>query len=198
MQPTQKKILARIYGKGRGWCFGPKDFQDIGNRPAVDKALSRLHRGGTIRRVARGVYDYPRVSKKLGMQAPPDLDQVAHALARSRGWRIQAAGVWAANLLGLSTQVPAKAVYLTTGPGKSLTVGNTPVEFRSVSPKDLPEGLCGLVIQALKGLGKENVDDHAVSQLRRHLSNRDCRKLLGMKQVTGWVYETIKRICQDH
>jgi len=131
------------------------------------------------------------------MQSPPDIDQVARALARSRGWQIQAAGAWAANLLGLSTQVPARVVYLTDGRGKQLTVGNTTIELRPVSPKDLEPGICGLVIQALKAIGRHNVDDDIVCHLRGVLSATDCRKLLGKKHVTGWVFDAIRQICVE-
>lgn len=197
MQSVEGTIVARIYGKGRGWSFCPKDFQDLGGRSSIDDALSNLCRKGTIRRVARGVYDYPRSSKALGMEAPPDLDQVAHALARNRGWSIQATGDWAANLLGLSPQVPAKIVYLSTGPAKSVTVANTAVEFRPASPKDVQDGRPGLVIQALKGRGRERIDETTIQAIRERITDSDCRKLRSMRRVTSWVYEAIRRICSE-
>ncbi len=88
-QTLEKAAIARIYGHGRGWAFSQKDFQDLGR---VDMALKRLADEGTIRRVMRGIYDYPRYSDLLKQNVAPDIHQIAQALARKFGWRIQADG----------------------------------------------------------------------------------------------------------
>ena len=120
MQSVDDKIVSRIYGRKRGWSFSKNDFLDLAGDDAIRKALSRLEARGTIRRVLRGLYDYPRFSTLLNEPMGPDLDQVAQALARKSGWRIQPSKNTALNVLGLSTQVPAQAVYLSDGPGKIL------------------------------------------------------------------------------
>ena len=102
-QAIKNKALNRIYGHGRGWAFSSKDFHDLGR---VDMALTRHMEAGTIRRVIRGIYDYPRFSELLNQQLAPDIHQVAQALARKFGWRIQPDGTAAMNLIGISTQVP--------------------------------------------------------------------------------------------
>lgn len=102
--------------------FSKNDFLDLGGDDTIRKVLSRQETKGTIRRVLRDLYDYPRSSKLLQEQMGPDLDQVARALARKFGWRIQPSENTALNLLGLSTQVPAQAVYLSDGPGKTVTI----------------------------------------------------------------------------
>ena len=113
MQSVAHKALKRIHNKGSGFSFTAKDFLDLGSRGAVDVALSTLTKQGKIRRISRGLYDYPKHSELLGGMLGPDFDQVAHAIARKSGIRIQPSGALAANLLGLSEQVPAKLVYLT-------------------------------------------------------------------------------------
>jgi len=105
-QAIEQKILSRIYGNGRGWAFSQADFADLGARSTIDSALHRREREGVIRRVIRGIYHYPRHSKALGGPTSPNIDQIAHALARKFNWRIQPNGATAQNLLGLSTQVP--------------------------------------------------------------------------------------------
>ena len=95
--------------------FSKKDFADLGNHKAIDKALSRLAKKGTIRRVVQGVYDYPKYSKLLEQDLSPDIDQVAQALARRFGWEIQVSGNTALNVLGLSTQVPTRYLYCSNG-----------------------------------------------------------------------------------
>src|SRR5260370_4972904 len=118
-------MLSRIWGNRRGWAFSQADFADLAPRPTLDSALHRREREGVIRRVIWGVYDYPRHSKALRGPVSPDIDQVAHALARKFAWRIQPDGATAQNLLGLSTQVPARVVYLSHRPDRSYTMGQT-------------------------------------------------------------------------
>ena len=197
MRDISKSISYRIRGKGRGWTFSNKDFLDLGPRPAVDKTLSRLACSGKIRRIQRGLYDYPRQSQTLGSKLSPDYDQVARALARRNGWKILAAGAWAANLLGLSTQVPARIVYLTDGPSLTLQLGKQVVEFKHAAPKvmRLKGDLSALVIQALHYLGREGTDRTTVEKLRRQLNIKDRRHLLkNAKYGTGWIYDIVREI----
>lgn len=200
MQSIKDKIVSRIYGKGRGYAFSPKDFLDIANRGSVDTALSTLYVSGKIRRVVRGIYDYPRFSKLLGKHVPPDIDQVTNAIARRHGWRIQATGAMAANLLGLSTQMPAKVVYLIDGPDKTIKVGNTTVQFKKTALKDLnvTNRKSALVIQALKFLGKKSVDRNILLQISRKLSAAERKKLLNDARFgTDWIFEAVKSICNQ-
>lgn len=118
-QDKAKQILDRVYGYGRGHVFTPKDFLDISEYENAQKTLARLALRGTIRRLMRGVYEYPAYSKLLGGPASPDPDAIARAIARAHGWTIMPAGDTAMNLLGLSTQVPAKWEYFSDGPRKS-------------------------------------------------------------------------------
>ena len=118
-QTIEERMVYRARGTGGGWAFSPKDFADLGARQTIDSALHRLAQKGQVRRVIRGIYDYPRFSEFLGQQLGPDIDQVARAFARKFRWRIQPSGAVALNLLGLSTQVPARAIYL-SDPGQDL------------------------------------------------------------------------------
>src|SRR5690554_1878145 len=108
MNNVENQIVNKIYGMGRGWAFSRKDFGLIGNANAIDQAFYRLAEKGTIRRLTRGLYDYPRYSRLLGETLGPDMDQAAHALARKFGWQIQVTGNAALNIMGLSTQVPTQ------------------------------------------------------------------------------------------
>ena len=110
IQSLDTKMHSRIQGNGRGWCFTPNAFLDLAGKDAIWVTLSRLVQKGIIRRLARGLYDYPRQHSKLGLLAP-DPDTVAMALASRDAIRLQASAAYAANLLGLSEQVPAKVVF---------------------------------------------------------------------------------------
>lgn len=199
MQSIPQQIRARIYGTGKGSVFSAKDFLDLGARSAVDKALARLAADGTIRRVARGLYDFPRYNDELGGELNPDIDRVAHAIARRSGVKIQASGAWAANLLRLSTQVPARVVYLTTGKSRTVTIGNQRIEFRRAGPKEMQAGSTAgaLTVHALRHLGRDNVDEAVIRQLRELLRERDRRRLIkDTRYMEDWLYAAAQAIAE--
>ncbi|MCB1048697.1 MAG: hypothetical protein KDC10_15995, partial [Calditrichaeota bacterium] len=136
VESIENQILEQIEQNGTAWAFTPKDFSRMASRQAVDLALHRLARKGTIRRVMRGVYDIPRPSQLLQQTLSPNLDSVANALARRFGWRIQPSGATALNLLGLSTQVPGRTTYLSDGPNRKYLVGNTELVFQHTAVKE--------------------------------------------------------------
>jgi len=199
-KPVEEKMVSRIYGNGRGWAFSQVDFADLGSRSAIDLALHRREKEGLIRRVIRGVYDYPRYSKILGKSVAPDINQVAHALARKFGWRIQPDGTTAQNLLGLSTQVPAHVLYLSDGPTRSYMVGQTTVLFEHSALKEagfkLPESR--LIVQALKAYGEGHITPKIVTSVRKKIEPGLRRRiLLDTKTATGWVYAAIQEIARE-
>ena len=199
-QHIDHKLLSRIYGNGRGWAFSQADFAHLGVRSTIDSALHRRERAGVIRRVIRGIYDYPRHSKALGGPTSPNIDQVAHALARKFAWRIQPNGATAQNLLGLSTQVPARAVYLSDGPNRSYTVGRTKIVFEHTALKEAGFKLreSRLIVQALKALGEGRIKSKVITQIRKQFpAALRKRILLDTKTSTGWVYAAIQKIAKD-
>ena len=126
MQTMRDQIVARIERLGEGKAFSAKDFLDIASRGSIDMALASLTRSGTIRRLRRGLYDMPKVNTALGGKLSPDIDEAARAIARKQRWKIVPEGAWAANLLGLSTQVPARTIYLTDGPNPNVSLSDYP------------------------------------------------------------------------
>ncbi len=200
MQPIEQSILSRIYGRGRGWAFTKTDFIVQFGEVNIHQALSTLTKAGTIRRVCRGVYDYPRYSELLGQTLSPDIDQVAQALARKFNWRIQPSGDAALNLLGLSTQMPGKWVYLSDGPTREYAIGAHTLAFRKSALKDagFKNRESGLVVQALKALGKERVDQAVIETIRQRLDAKGCERMLkDTRAATGWIYQIIKQVCGE-
>ena len=199
-QSIENKALHRIRGNGYGWAFSPRDFLDLGSRSTVDSALHRLTKQGQIRRVIRGIYDLPCFSKFLAQQMSPDIDQVARALAPKFCWRIQPSGATALNLLGLSTQVPARAVYLSDGPDRAYQIGNTALVFENTALKEAGVKLreSGLIVQALKSLGPERITPETIAQIRAWLPQQLRAKVLAdTKTATGWVFAAIQQIAQE-
>ncbi len=196
----QDTILDRLRRQGHGRVFTPKDFLDIGSREAVDQALSRLAKAETVQRVGRGLYCYSKVNKRLGIDIPPDFDEIADALARQTGSRIVPSGATAANRLGLSTQVPGKPVYLTDGRSRRVRIGNFVVVVKHVAPKELPvgNGISAMVLQALRHLGKDAVDSTVVSRIRNALSPRNRSNLLqDARYTTDWIADAVRKIAED-
>ena len=200
MQSINKKAIFRIYGHGRGWAFSSNDFVEDFSRSQIDCVLSDLYHKRKIRRVCRGIYDYPKFSELLQQELSPDFDQVAHAFARKFNWRIQPTGDAALNLLGLSTQVPGRLVYLSDGPNRQYDLGNNTLEFKKSALKDVGFKYreSGLIVQTLKVLGPERVDDAVIATLRKQMDETVCKRVLkDTVTATGWVYEMIKRICGE-
>lgn len=200
MQTIEDKIVSRIYGRGRGWAFSANDFAADFGRNTIDWVFYNLLSAGKIRRVHRGIYDYPRYSELLQQELSPDFDQVAQAFARKFNWRIQPSGDAALNLLGLSTQIPGRLVYLSDGPNRQYDISNYTLVFKKSVLKDVGFKYreSGLLVQALKALGKERVDELVIAALRKQLDKAACKRVLkDTVTATGWVYEAIKRVCGE-
>lgn len=200
MQSIDNKILSRIYGHGRGWAFFAKDFSAEFGSVNIDKALSTLAKEGKIRRICRGMYDYPKYSDLLGQELSPDHEQVAQAFARKFNWRILPSGDAALNLLGLSTQIPGKFIYLSDGPNRKYSILSYQLEFKKTVLKEIgfKQRESGLMVQALKALGKERITLEVIEKIRNQIAPEKYGKILKeTKTATGWVYDAIKQICWE-
>jgi len=193
-------ILARIYGNGRGKVFTPKDFLDLARHETVRKTLGRLVKEGTIRRLMRGVYDYPAFSTLLNAPASPDPDAIARAIARAHGWTILPSGETALNLLGLSTQVPAQWQYFSDGPSKIYEWAGGRLAFKRRTNKETTvlSPKTALLVQALKTLGRDRIDNSVMETLcTRFDENERVRAVREARYVTSWVYEVIKQLAAE-
>lgn len=190
------KIKQRIIGKGRGAIFAPTDFLDIGSRASVDQALSRLADQGVIRRLTRGLYDYPRQSPRFGLLSP-SADDIARAVARKDNHILQPSPAMAANQLGLSTQVPSNPTYMTDGPTRTKKIGRQVIQFRNASPKTLvgAGSKTGAVFQALRYVGQDRVDDQVIGKIARTLDAKDRAQLARQsKHVPAWMHPVVQQI----
>ena len=195
-QTLSDKILSRIYGKKRGWVFTQVHFRDLGNDLGTRKALQSLCDRGVTSRLSRGLYVYPKTHPQLGVLSPTP-DQIALALAGKDDLRIQPSGAYAANLLGLSEQVPAKVVFLTDGTNRKIKVGNQEIILKRTTPKNMATAgrTSGLVIQALRYLGKDHVDDAVIDTLARRLSADDRRQLIkDIRHAPAWIGAIFRRL----
>ena len=189
-----------ISGHGRGWAFSSNDLIKKFERQQIDNVLSDLVKAKKIRRVARGIYDYPKYSKLLQKELSPDIEQVARAIGRKFNWRIEVSGESALNILNLSTQIQAKYIYLSDGPNKSYKLFNdVEIEFKKSVLKDIGFRYkeSSLIVQALKSLGKEHITDEIIEKIKEQIEPKMHEKILKDTQsTTVWVYEIIKQICK--
>ena len=184
----QNKVLNRIRGWGRGKAFTASDFLDLGRRDAVDQALVRLYKDGSIRRVAWGLYDFPRHHPELGALAT-STDAILDAVRRRDARRLMPSGAFAANILGLSEQVPMRIVMLTDGGKAKLRIGKREILLKPAAVRSFAvHPRTGLVIQALKYIGQRNINDGHIRKLASSLGEED-RQLLqrDLKYAPVWI-----------
>ncbi len=197
-QSIDSMVTARIKKRGRGWVFTPKQFLDLGSRQGVDLALHRLKAADSIRQLARGLYDYPVQDPVLGTVAP-SADQIARALVVRDVIRLQPSGAYAANILGLSEQVPSLVVFLTDGPARKVTLGKREIILQHTTPRNMATAgrKSGTIIQALRYLGKDQVDDRVISILRRQISDEERPKIhKDLRHAPEWIADLLRPITQ--
>lgn len=194
-----EQIRDRVINAPEGSVFVNSDFADIADNNTIKQSVNRLTQEGILRRVIRGVFEKPKYSKLLGEYVAADPDAVAKALARCYHWTIAPCGDTALNMLGLSTQVTAVWSYISDGPYKTYEWDKTKIEFKHRTNKEIT-GLSPttiLVIQALKTLGKEHVDEKTIRVLSRRLNEDEKAALLAEgAEATDWIYTVIKEICK--
>lgn len=170
MQSIHNQIEQLIIKNGRGKLVFPADFQHIGTVENVKKVLLRLDQRKTLVRIAHGIYLYPKQDKELGLLYP-SVEEIAKAITKRDKARIIPTGVQALNKLGLSTQVPLNVVYLTDGAPRTVQIGKRTIKFKKTTPKNLlvKGEITGLIIQALREIGKENVTKEQLDNLEKLL-----------------------------
>ena len=194
----ESSIFSRIKRRGRGTIVLPAQFLDLGSREAIDLTLHRLTKAGEIRRIARGVYDYPRSHPKMGLLAPKP-DKVAQAIADRDQTKIQPSGAYAANLLGLSNQVPARLVYLTDGTARTITIGKMTIQLRKTTQRNMATAgrLSGLIIQAFRHLGKEHITVARIRGLKQRIPLKERKCILrDLKFAPAWMHAHFRDLAE--
>lgn len=195
-QSIDYKVLNRIYGHRGGWVFTPAHFLDLGSRTAIAAALKRHKKAGVIRQLDRGLYDYPIDHPTLGRIAP-SADAVARALARRDAVRLQPTGAYAANILGLSEQVPTRIEFLTDGPSRRVKFGQQEIVLKGTTPRNMATAgrKSGTIVQALRHIGQRHVNDRTLAILKRQLTKKDREQLLkDLRYAPVWIAEILRKL----
>ena len=199
MQSVENKILSVIKSKKYGTIIFASDFADAGERKTINKAFERIALSGKIIRLARGIYCKPKVDTEFGFGVMyPSVDDVAQAIAQRDKCRIVPTGDTALNKLGLSTQVPMNAVYLTDGTPRRIKIYNgRGILFKHVVPKrlDFKSELIMLITFALQTLGQGNLSEEQFSRIKQLLSNEPKERISeDLKLIPGWIRSIILKI----
>ena len=194
------EIKKRIELAEPGTVFLTSDITDIATTTTVRKCLGRQVEKKNIRRVIAGVYEKPVYSKLLKEYIPVNPDAVAYAIARSFHWTIAPCGDVALNRLGLSTQVPVVWSYISDGPYRKFSWDNITLSYKHRANREISfmSETTTLVVEALKTLGKERIDDDIIVSLRNRLPEEEKKKML--KEATGvseWIYTVIRKVCAE-
>jgi len=196
---VENSVASSIRRRGRGAVFVPADFLEFGSRQSVDVALHSLTRAGKIRRLARGLYDVPKKHPVLGALLPP-ADAVAQAIAGRDHTRIQPAGAYAANILGLTEQVPAKVMFLTDGPSRTVSIGPMTIQLRHTTPRNMMTAgrLSGLLIQAFRELGQQHISQERIAFLRKTIPSQKRRSILkDINLAPAWMRPLFRAIAEE-
>ena len=179
--------------------FTPRHFYDLGSESAIDSALRRLKAAGKIRHLARGLYDYPAQDPVLGNVAP-SADAIARALVVRDAIRLQPSGDYAVNRLGLSTQVPSRVVFLTDGPARKVKIGKREIILHHTTPRNMATAgrKSGTLIQALRHLGKSQVDDGVIEAIKRQIDDKDRASIRkDLIHAPAWIADILRPMTES-
>ena len=194
MPSLPRHIMSQAAESSEGALLCPSALLHLGSRAAVDQALSRLARSGQLMRVCQGMYVRP-IQTRFGPR-PPAVENVVESLSELWGETIVPSGGAAANALGLTTQVPVRPVYLTSGPNRKLRLGELTVELRHAPRWQLtaPNRPAGEVVRALSWLGPDEVESN-LQAIGRTITSDDFRDLAASRAVMpAWMAETVSAI----
>jgi hypothetical protein len=197
---TEGKIREIIKSKGKGFVFTTKYFSSkVDDVSIVTSALSRLVQKKIIRRLAHGLYDLPEVHPKLG-QVMPTAAKVIDAIVKSEALQVQPTGAYAANLLGLSTQIPMRIELYTNGPKKCIRYGKQEILLRPTTPKNMIGAgtKAGLILHALRQIGKDNVSDKMIGHIKSQLEEADRKQLKKQAEYApAWIAKIMRELIKE-
>lgn len=199
MKSLESNVQQKIWRMRKGSIFFSEDFLAMGTQAAINKALSELAKKGSIIRLAPGLYCKPQKDEVFGLGVMyPGIDQIAQAIAARDKAEIVPTGIYAQNRLGLSTQIPMNAVYLTNGSARRIKIYNGKgILFKRVSPKHFKfkNKLALMLTLALKDIGEGNVTDEQKKTIKI-IVNKESKQSLAQDYVLmpDWIRTLIESL----
>jgi hypothetical protein len=196
---TDSRLLSRIRGMKPGTVFMPRQFYDLGTRNAVASALKRMKAAGHVRQLSRGMYDRPIINEILG-KVPPSSAAIAKAIERTEQAKVQPSGASAANILGISEQVPGRTTFLTSGPSRVIRIGKRQITFKHASPRFMAGAgtKAGLIVSAMRHMGRANIDAATIDAIRRNIAP-DERPTVArhIAHAPAWIADAMRPILEE-
>lgn len=203
MTDVASKILRHVRQYRAGTrVFSAKDFLRLGygSRRAIDTALCRLAKVGALRRVSRGLYDRARINPDLKRPAIPNVDAVVDAVARRDGISVMPDNIVAANANGVTTGVPSRLRYVTSGHSRDISVAGRIVELRHRASRITrwAASEAAPIVQSLDYLGKDQaLNPAAVAKLRGRASDAaKCALARNMVTLPSWMIPVARDIAE--
>lgn len=195
-ESAKNKIESKVLKSSRGELFFADDFKNYGTPENIRLTLFRMENDGFIERLAHGIYIKPKKDSLLGTLYP-NIEEIAREIAKRDKARIAPTGVMALYLLGLTTQVPLKAVYLTDGSQREVKIGNRAIKFKRSVPKSfaIKDELLHLVVQAFREKGQREITEEFLKTIKRSIAKLDekvIRNQLGYAPV--WIQKRINNL----
>lgn len=193
---SKNQIETKILKSSRGELFFADDFSKYGSPENIRQVLSRLEKEDVLVRLAHGIYLKPKIDPLLG-NIYPNIEEIAKEIAKRDKARIAPTGVLALYLLGLSTQIPLKAVYLTDGSQREIKIGNRSIKFKKTAPKSfaIKDGLLHLIVQAFKEKGQKEINDDFLNQLKSSILKLDKSVVdTQLRYAPVWIQKEINKI----
>lgn len=196
---TDSRLLSRIRGMKPGTVFMPRQFYDLGTRNAVASALKRMKAAGDVRQLSRGMYDRPIINPLLG-EVPPSSSAIARAVELSSSVKVQPSGASAANILGLSEQVPGRSVFLTSGSSRVIQIGKRRIVFRHAAPSSMAGAgtKAGLIVSAMRYMGRSHIDASTIDAIRRNIAPEERNAVArGIRHAPAWITDAMRPILEE-
>ncbi|MBQ9458069.1 MAG: hypothetical protein IJU64_06205 [Bacilli bacterium] len=185
----------------QGWAaFSCYDFTDLASYKAVSKCLERMEDSHLLQRILPGIYARVEGKETFGLSMLPPIETIAEAVARKHKWSICPSGNTALNMLGLSEQVPSVYVFQSNGPYRTYRIGEIEIRFKHTMNRELqdcsPKTL--LLIQGIKALGQQRIDDQVIATLASRLNEREKKDAIAETDfIPTWIRQTLLKTCKE-
>lgn len=196
MKSSKNQIETKILKSSLGEIFFAEDFYAYGSAGNIRLTLFRLVNEGILERLAQGIYLKPKRDPLLGTLYPTT-EEIAKQIAQRDKARIAPTGVYALYLLGLTTQVPLKAVYLSDGSQREIKIGNRSIQFKKTVPKSfaIKDELLHLIVQAFKEVGQNNVTEEFIEKIKPSIVQLDSQVVQKqVKYAPVWIQKHINNL----
>lgn len=200
MESSKNQIQTKISKSSFGEIFFLDDFVKYGSSENIRKVLSRLEEDAVVIRLAQGIYLKPKIDPLLGV-IYPTTEEIAKQIAQRDKARIAPTGIMALFLLGLTTQIPLKAVYLTDGSQREIKVGKRSIKLKKTVPRSfaIKDGLLHLIVQAFKEIGQGGVTEDFLEKITSSIRRLDPKVVeTQLRFAPVWIQKIIANLYKSN